>query len=160
MLRKEEPSSAKHYKATLTESSPRLTVNATITNCEAFGFLEAVISMGSCDLLFGEPTGAGDAYTAPVHVKCSSSTSPITITAGACKATVGEQTPGGHMAITNNTDAGDAAFQGTVTGIKYSFTQDGFLCPFNGTRRQNRRYLSISITNPSHSTRPTGRRST
>jgi hypothetical protein len=122
-----------HFEGTLSAASKELTVKAKYTSCRAFGFLSATVSMGSCDYLFTEPTGSADSYSAKVDVKCTKSTEPITITAGTCKTTVGEQTPGGSVAITNETAAGDVKVKSNVTGIKYTVTEDGFGCPFNGT---------------------------
>jgi len=122
-----------HFAGTLSASSSTLTVTPTYTKCKAFGFLEATVNMGSCDYLFKAPTGEKDAYTAAVEVKCTNAASPITISAGTCKTTVGEQAPTGSVAITNETAAGDVKVKASVTGIKYTVTEDGFACPFGGT---------------------------
>jgi hypothetical protein len=47
--------------------------------------------------------------------------------------TIGEQSPGGAVSVTNNTAAGDLSLKASITGIKYTVTEDGFGCPFNGT---------------------------
>ena len=125
-----------HFEGTLSASSASLTVKAKYTNCKAFGFLEATVNMGSCDYLFTNATGTGvlDQWTAKeIHVKCTEAGKPITISAGTCKATVGEQTTAGSVDLTNNTAAKDVSVQATVTGVKYTVTEDGFACPFGGT---------------------------
>jgi hypothetical protein len=130
---------ASHFQGTLTEESSSLTVTPTYTECRAFGFLSATVSMGTCDYLFTAPTGSGDSYTAPVDVTCVKTgvepkvVHPIVITAGTCEAQINAQSPGGVVNITNNTAAGDVFVQSAVTGVAYTVTKDGFGCPFNGT---------------------------
>jgi hypothetical protein len=123
-----------HFEGTLAAPSTSLTVKAKYSSCRAFGFLEGTVAMNSCDYLFTEPKLIKThEYTASVHVKCTNPASPITITAATCKATVGEQSPGGHVIITNDTVAGDVKVRATVTGINYTVVTDGFGCPFAGT---------------------------
>jgi hypothetical protein len=123
---------ASHFEGTLaTEAKEELTVKAKYSNCKAFGFLNATVAMGSCDYLFETPSGSGSSWTATVDVDCTSS-EIITITAGTCKVTIGAQSPGGNVSITNNA-GGDVSVDAGVTGIAYTVTQDGFGCPFAGT---------------------------
>lgn len=125
-----------HYEATLTAASSDLTVIPTYTNCKAFGFASATVNMGSCDYTFTTPktVTAPHIWTAQVHVKCTDKTKPITITAGACETTVGEQTPEGHVIITTTTTKPtDLDVLASFKGITYNVTKDGFLCPFSGT---------------------------
>jgi hypothetical protein len=121
-----------HFEGTLaTEAQESLTVKAKYSSCKAFGFLNATVEMNGCDYLFTAPTSTGGAnWHAAVHVKCAPG--PITITAGTCKVTIGEHSPGGVVNITNNA-GGDVSVKAAVTGIKYNVTQDGFGCPFLGT---------------------------
>jgi hypothetical protein len=123
---------ASHFEGTLTEASETLTVTPKYTECEAFGFLSATVNMNGCAYVFQAPSGSGDAYSAAVKVECPAE-KVITITASTCEATVGAQSPSGSTAITNNTAAGDVSVKANVTGINYTVTKDGFLCPFNGT---------------------------
>jgi hypothetical protein len=123
-----------HMEATLAAPSPTLTVKAAVTNCRAFGFLEATVQMNTCDYLFTEPKLIKThEYTAAVHVKCTNAASPITITAATCKLTIGEQSPSGHVIIINDTAAGDVKVRAAMSGIKYTVVTDGFGCPFAGT---------------------------
>ncbi len=123
-----------HFEGTLTGASTNLTVKAKYSKCKAFGFLEATVSMRSCDYLFTTPTGEKDVWKAEkVQVKCTNALEPILISAGTCKATVGEQTTAGSVDVTNNTAAKDVSVQATVTGVAYTVTEDGFACPFGGT---------------------------
>jgi len=121
-----------HYKGTLSAASSTLTVVPTYTNCRAFGFLEASVSMNGCDYLFKSPTGSSDSYTAAVAIKCTAPVG-IIITAATCQVNLGEQSPTGSVAITNETAAGDIKVKANVTGIEYDVLQDGFGCPFSGT---------------------------
>jgi hypothetical protein len=112
-----------------------LTVTPTYTGCKAFGFVEAKVEMGSCHYTFTTPTettGPDDLH-APVDVVCSEAAKPITVTAGTCKITIGAQTTGGVVNITNDTAAGDVTVKAAVTGIAYTVVTDGFGCPFAGT---------------------------
>jgi hypothetical protein len=124
-----------HFEGTLGAASTQFTVAAKYTNCRAFGFLEAHVTMGSCDYLFTEATETEkDKFHAKeLHVICTNSAEPITISAGTCKVSIGAHTPTGTVHFTNDTAAGDIQVQAAVTGIQYTVTQDGFLCPFNGT---------------------------
>jgi len=122
-----------HEEFTLNGSTGERTERVEYTNCKAFGFLSATVSMGSCDWLWTAATFvASDIYSAPPHIKCTSSTK-MSVTAGTCKMTVGEQTPSGSVTITNNTAAGDISAKKNVTGIAYTVTEDGFGCAFGGT---------------------------
>lgn len=119
---------ASHFEGTLTEAKNSMTVKATYTDCEAFGFLSATVDMGSCDYLFTEPNASNNAVA---DVQCTDSTKPIRVVASTCEATIGAQTTTGHTNITNS--APNVSVRATVGGIKYTVTKDGFLCPFNGT---------------------------
>ncbi len=114
-----------HYEATLSKGSSDLTVKPTVTNCKAFGFLSAEVT--GCTFTFTEPTGTGGSYSANMDI-----TSPCTIKASTCHATVPVQGPLSHVGITNLA-TGDVSIQATVSNIKYTVNTDGFLCPFNGT---------------------------
>jgi len=121
-----------HFEGSLGAAQSTLTVKAKYTNCRAFGFLEATVNMAGCSYEFTTPAETSvDNYAASMHVRCGAE--PITITSGTCKLTIGEQSPTGTVAGTNNTAAGDISVKAAVTGIKYSVTQDGFGCPFAGT---------------------------
>jgi len=137
---------AGHFEGTLTEASTSLTVKAKYTGCKAFGFASATVSMNSCDYLFTEPakqsahnisTGLGE-WTMQADVRCTGA--PITIVAGNCEVTVGEQNPGGHATATNVATTttpthvpAHVNVKATVEGVNYTVTKDGFLCPFAGT---------------------------
>jgi hypothetical protein len=122
-----------HFQGTLAASSTTLTVNAKYTECKAFGFASATVTMGTCDYKFKEASAVvSDKSTAKADVVCTGA-EIIKISASTCKATVGAQSPGGTVSITNNTAAGDVSVQANFTGINYTVTEDGFLCPFNGT---------------------------
>jgi hypothetical protein len=123
-----------HFKGTLAGTSSTLTVIATYTECK-FGEFNATVSMGSCDYLFETPksTGVADEFTASVQVKCAEASKPIIISSLTCEVHVGEQTPGGHVIITDETGAKDVKVRATVTEITYNVTKDGIGCPFAGT---------------------------
>jgi len=121
-----------HYQGSLVAAQSTLTITPMYTNCKAFGFLEATVSTNGCNYELTTPSEtATDVYSSAVHVRCPSA--PILITAATCKLTIGEQSPGGSVVVTNNTAAGDVSAKANVTGINYTVTQDGFGCPFAGT---------------------------
>lgn len=123
-----------HFQGSLNASSTQLTIKAVYTECKAFGFINQTISMGSCDYLFTEPSSIKtDTWSAPVDIVCTNPAEPITMVSGTCKVTIGPQSPGGGVEITNNTGAGDFSVRGELSGINYTVTQDGFGCTFNGT---------------------------
>jgi hypothetical protein len=107
-----------------------LTVHPEYSGCTAFG-LSATINTASCKYEFLEPTGTGP-FTGSLNiVNCST---PITITAGTCKVTVTNQGPIGSVTYTNEaTTPKTVKVAASVTGITYTKTEDGFLCPLNGT---------------------------
>jgi hypothetical protein len=133
-----------HFASTLGAASSTLTVTPTYTNCK-FPPFSAKVDMNGCDYTFETPkTVSTDSWTASAQVTCH--TAPIRITipgegATLCEITVGTQTPGGHVVITNNTTAtggsGDADVQSTFTAIEYNVVKDGFGCPFEGTGVRN-----------------------
>jgi hypothetical protein len=121
-----------HFEGTLSSASSSLTVVPKYTGCKAFGFLEATVTMNSCDYPFTEPTGSSDSYSANLDISCPFG-KVIEVTAGTCKMTIGAQTGLSSVAITNNTGAGDVTVKANVTEIHYTVTQDGFGCSFSGT---------------------------
>ena len=124
---------ASHFEGKLTEASESLTVIPKYTGCQAFGFLNATVTMGTCDYKFGTPSApVSHVSTAAVQVTCTGA-EVITITAGTCKVSIGAQSPTGNVSIKNETAAGDVKVKANVTGIKYTVVTDGFGCPFAGT---------------------------
>jgi len=131
---------ASSYHATLAAASTTLTATPTYTSCKAFGFLSATVVNDGCAYLFHLTTKTGaDSYQAHADVvDCEAGEGKgFTITASTCKATVAAQTELTTVDIVNMTNTptsvNDITLQPTVTGIKYTVTQDGFACPFNGT---------------------------
>jgi hypothetical protein len=120
-----------HFEATLTAASSQLTAKAQVSECKAFGFLNATVSMGSCDYVFNQPQGSGDSYTATTNVACGSGS--IMVTAGTCKLTIGSQGPLSKVELTNNTALEDVFVKLGITGIAYTVVTDGIGCPFIGT---------------------------
>jgi hypothetical protein len=114
-----------HYEATLAAASSQLAVKATVSNCKAFGFVEATVT--GCAFTFTEPTGTNPNYTAKMDI-----VSPCTVVASTCHITVPNQGPLSNVAITNLVTS-DVSVKANVTGINYNVLKDGFLCPFNGT---------------------------
>jgi hypothetical protein len=122
-----------HYESTSSGLSEQITVKTKYTECKAFGFLSATVTMGSCDYLYKTPAGSADSWSATVDIKCTNAAEPIRIVSSTCEVTVGEQSPTGSVGITNNTAAGDLSIKSALSGIAYTVLKDGFGCSFNGT---------------------------
>jgi len=126
------------FHAVLSESgSSTLTVKPEYKECKA-SFLEsaATISMEECSLVFHvvEKTST-DNYKADTDVSCPAGKS-IKIAAATCKAEIKAQTERQTVDLVDDTGASpkkDITVRPTLTGIAYTVTQDGFLCPFSGT---------------------------
>ena len=113
-----------------------LTAHPTYTECRAFGFLSATVTTTGCNYVFHatEKTSL-DNYKAHVDVVCEAGKS-IKIVASTCSAEVKGQTGLTTAAIKDDTTATpkkDTTVTPNVAGIAYTVTNDGFLCPFNGT---------------------------
>jgi hypothetical protein len=124
---------AGHFEGTATEASTSLTVNATYTNCKAFGFASASVTMNGCDYVFHS--------NGTVDVECGSA-GPIKIVAGNCEVQVSSQTGLGTVALSNNGNHIDV--DANVSGITANATKDGFLCPLNGTGHKSSTYVQGS----------------
>jgi hypothetical protein len=104
----------------------------TFTNCMAFGFLSATVNPEFCDLvLHATEMAAPGVYRHHFDVDCNGGDS-IKITASTCKAEIKDQN-GLTTVKTSNLVNGSITVQPEVSGIAYTVTQDGFLCPFGGT---------------------------
>jgi hypothetical protein len=115
-----------HFQGSLSAASSTLTVTPKYTGCEAFGFLEATVSFESCDYLFH----ATSTSSTTVDVVCPAGQS-VKITAGTCKVEIKAQT--GLKSVGTTNSGSSVIAKPNVTGIAYTVTQDGFLCPFGGT---------------------------
>ncbi len=125
---------AAHYEGTITASTGHKTVFVKTTECRAFGFLSATANMNECHYTYTTPTStwAGLRSHTLVHYKCKGS-SVVSVSAGSCEFTIGEQAPSGVVKFENNTASGDISMQAAVSGINYTVTKDGLGCPFSGT---------------------------
>lgn len=124
------------YHAELTAASTTLALAPTYTGCVAFGFLEATVNPEGCKyVLHVTEQSAEDKYKATFDVSCEAGKS-IKVAAGTCKIEIKSQSGLGSVALTNDTAATpqrDITFDPEVSGLAYTVTQDGFLCPFGGT---------------------------
>jgi hypothetical protein len=113
-----------------------LTVHPEYTGCKAFGFLGATITTTGCNYLFHVASKTSvDNYALKVDVECSAGSS-IKIVASTCSAEVKAQTGLSSVNVLDTTTASpkrDVDVTPAVKGIAYTVTNDGFLCPFNGT---------------------------
>jgi len=126
------------YRTTTTEGLPSpgsstVTVTPEYTDCVAFGFLGASVKMNSCDYEFHATSKIAEGhYNHHIFIRCTGA--PITIVAGTCEVTVGEQSLS-SVTTQNNVD-GSVTVKPNVTGITMNVVKDGFGCPFAGTGHQ------------------------
>jgi hypothetical protein len=114
-----------------------VTVTPTYTNCEAFGFLSADVTMEGCDYVFHatERVSAG-VYNNHVDVVCPTGKS-IKIEAGTCVAEVKAQT---NRTTVKTTNVGGSITAEPNTSVSTTVTTDGFGCPLAGTGTRNATY--------------------
>jgi hypothetical protein len=114
----------------------RLTVTPIFKEHCKFNAFSASIEMNGCDYVFETPVGSGDNWAAPVEVVCPPEkviTIKVPATTGTtCHLSIPPQTPGGSVAITNDTASGDVTVDADVTNIHYTNVVDGVGCPLEG----------------------------
>ena len=111
-----------HFEGTFMEVTTILTVAPTYTECKSFGFASATVNMNGCDYVFHA--------NGEVDLECSGA-NKVVITAGTCEVQIGTQTGLNSVSLSNN--GNHINFKANITGIAYTVTKDGFLCPFGGT---------------------------
>jgi hypothetical protein len=121
------------FSGTLSAASSTITMAPVYKECVAFGFVNSTVNFNSCNYLFhaGEEVAA-DKHAGSVDIVCPKG-GPIVITAGTCETQIPAQTGLNTNNIENNTSPKDATASGSLTGITYTKTKDGFGCPFAGT---------------------------
>jgi hypothetical protein len=121
------------FHGTLSEASTTITMAPTYTECVAFGFINSTVNFNGCTYLFhaGEEV-AVDKHAGTVDIVCPAGGS-IVIVAGTCETRIPPQTGLSTNNIENNTSPLDATATGSLTGVAYSKTKDGFGCPLTGT---------------------------
>jgi hypothetical protein len=121
------------FHGTLSAASSTITMSPAYSACNAFGFLNSTVNFNGCTYLFhaGEEVSA-DKHAGSVDIVCPAG-GFIAIVAGTCETQIPAQTGLNTNNIENNTTPLDATATGSLTGIKYTKTKDGFGCPFAGT---------------------------
>jgi hypothetical protein len=112
-------------------ASSSLTVTPTYTNCEAFGFLNATVNMEACTTVI-------NIYVIPFppyiighkRISCGAGKS-IKVTASTCKLEIKGQEGLESVGVSNS--GSSVLMKPNISGLAYTVTQDGFLCPFGGT---------------------------
>jgi hypothetical protein len=114
-----------HFATLVEIAAPSLTaeVHPEYSGCTAFGFVGASVTTTGCNYNLH---AAGT-----VDIVCSAGNS-IKISASTCKAEVASQTGLSSIGYTNN-EGGTVTVAPNVSGITVKKTEDGFLCPLNGT---------------------------
>lgn len=119
------------YAGTLSEQSETLALEATFSECMAFGFVAATVETEGCHLVLhaGEALGE-EQFFGTTEVECSEGDS-IVITAATCTVEMGGQTDLESLDLTNQ--AASFTFEANLGEVEYVVTKDGFLCPLNGS---------------------------
>jgi hypothetical protein len=129
--------------------SATATLHPTYTKCKAFGFAEATVKTEGCNYFIRlKEKVAEDEFTAFTDVQCSAG-SAIKITASTCEAEIGAQTGLATVKLKNDTGASpkkDITITPEITGVTFTVTKDGVLCPFAGTGKKTNG--SYSSSNP------------
>jgi hypothetical protein len=138
------------FHAVASEESSTVTVTPEYKECKAsFLGVSATIKMEGCTyVLHVNEKVSTDDYRAEMDISCPEGKS-IKFTAGTCSWEVKAQTGRETVDLVDDTEASpkDITIRPTLTGIAYTVTQDGFLCPFGGTgEKTNGEYTSGGST--------------
>lgn len=117
--------------------SKTITAHPAYSECTAFGFVGATVTTTGCDkdVLFGDTIASPDTYGGTVTYTCEAG-KKIKISAGTCEVEIGPQSGLNGVTIhniTNATPKKDITIDTHVTGLAYTVSKDGFLCPLSGT---------------------------
>lgn len=122
------------FAGELSESAETVSLAPSYTGCTAFG-LGATIGANGCEFLLhvGEETSS-TSFDGAVDLVCPAGKS-LAVTFGNCEVQIGSQSGLVSLGYTNHPEAAPPSFsmQTALTGIEYSKTKDGFLCPLSGT---------------------------
>jgi len=125
------------FKGSLAEASTTLRLAATYTECKAFGFINATVNPEGCEFVLHNPEKVGtDEYESSIALDCPAGKS-LKVTVSTCAAEYKTQTGLKPIWLDDDTSASpfeNVTFEPAVsTGVKYTVTKDGFLCPLSGT---------------------------
>ena len=112
------------FTGTLAAANTYMTVSPEYKKCQAFGFLEATVSMNGCTYKFDAGTGG----TGSVEVVCPSGQT-ITVVAATCTVHIPPQTPTTPTVNFKN-EGEDVLVTSAASGIHSNVTS-GFLCPLS-----------------------------
>jgi hypothetical protein len=133
--------------ASLPEASSTLDLALTYSSCQAYGFLSATVNPEGCTFpVQASEEVATDKFKGLLGISCPAGKS-IKIVASTCTAEVKAQSGLATVALDNDPAAAPAAkvtFGPALTGIAYTVTSDGFLCPFGGTGNKTGATLSAN----------------
>ncbi|MEX2105876.1 MAG: hypothetical protein WD810_03155 [Solirubrobacterales bacterium] len=118
-----------------TKNAASQSLHPAYSECQAFGFLSATVNTEKCNYVFTPgSTIETDKYNSSVAIDCPEGNS-IKITASTCSAEVKDVAANQELTNTTLTNATESTISAlpNVTGIAYTVTKDGFLCPFSGT---------------------------
>lgn len=111
---------------------PTLEVTPAYSECSAFGFPSATITVNSCKYKLLEPSGAGP-FTGNVSVVCAGE-EVMKIATSTCEVTIGNQESKSKVTHRNQaTTPSTILAEPELSGLKYTKTKDNFLCPLSGT---------------------------
>ena len=128
--------------ATFTGTAPA-TSNATLeitpsyASCTAFG-LSATITMNSCKYKFLSPSGSATPWAGSAIELLCTNASPATIKTATCEVKIEQQATPKKTEVSYETSGTEHVLvKANVSAIEYNKTEDGFLCPLNGTGKKS-----------------------
>jgi hypothetical protein len=117
---------------TLSAASSTVTIgNVTSTECSAFGFVSATVTINGCYSLVHVAEKVGENYRGTSDLECPAGKTMVT-TASTCEITVGPQKAPATLEY-KNSGAGYVEAKVISSNVTYTVTKDGFGCPFGGT---------------------------
>ena len=120
------------FQGSALAASSAVTLHPTVSGCTAFGFVNVTITTTGCDIVVHSAAEvSSEKFDGTVDVVCESGKA-ITVVAGPCSVEFKAQ-EGLNTISFQNTAGGQLTVGANVSGIAYTVTKDGFLCPLAGT---------------------------
>ena len=110
----------------------------TFSECSAFGFVSATVTATGCAF-------RGKAAVSKIELSCEAE-SKVVITASTCEIqmTPGAEVPEGTTYTNVTGPPKTVEVKVALTGVPYTVTKDGFLCPFGGTGSKTNGEISVT----------------
>lgn len=121
------------FTGELKAASTQVSINQFGLSCTAFG-MSASVAWNGCNYRLNIGSGSGDAYAGTIDFICPAG-AKIVISGNGCEIQIGPQSGLSTVSYENLTTEKPQKLRVVfnVSGFTYTKTQDGFLCPLNGT---------------------------